>query len=283
MEYIELTCYPESGGHCRELLVAQLASIGFESFTEEDEVLNAYIVASAFTEKIRKTLETPEFKENLLHCSWQLIPDQNWNSVWEASYEPVRIGNQCVIRAPFHERPENIEFDILIEPKMSFGTAHHETTRLMIMFLLKLDIKGKRVLDMGSGTGVLAIVAAMRGAAYVAAVDNDEWAYLNAKENMERNRVEQAEVLMGDRSLLTGLKFDMILANINRNILMEDMESYRDSLFSGGTMLLSGFYLDDLSLLQPKALSLGLELQDQMTENRWTAACFKLNEQTLHP
>ena len=195
----------------------------------------------------------------------QEMPDRNWNEEWERQHQPVLVDDFCWVRAPFHPHRDDVQYEIEIEPKMSFGTAHHQTTYMMLSLLRDEAIEGKRVLDMGSGTAVLAILARMKGAAYVEAIDNDEWAYRNAQENVERNGC-------GDASLLTADKhFDIIIANINRNILLRDMAAYAAVLADGGTLLLSGFYQNDVASLVEKASTLGLTLTDQRSRDGWQA------------
>ena len=181
-----------------------------------------------------------------------------------------------MVRAPFHPEPAGVEYDIVIMPKMSFGTAHHETTKQMIQYLLSLQVSGKSLLDMGSGTAVLAILARMKGAFPVTAIDNDEWAYNNALENIQSNNFADIEVLLGDSSSLAGKKFDIILANINRNILLNDIPAYCESLNAGGKLFMSGFYSEDLPLIEAKANEAGLKIMSSQKENNWTAACFTL-------
>lgn len=275
MDYIELKCVPLKGSHIPDLLIARLAEYGFESFTEDDEVICGYIQSSAFSADIASAVSGPEFQDLISSSSWQTIKDQNWNAVWESAYEPVRIDDRCLIRAPFHHDLEPAEFEIVIEPKMSFGTAHHETTRLMIRYLLETDVKGKSLLDMGSGTGVLAILAVKKGATPVLAVDNDEWAYQNALENVHNNHTD-IEVLLGDASALNGRHFDIILANINRNILLNDIPEYRNCLAVGGTLIMSGFYDTDLPLIEQKAREWSMKLISHNVDHQWTAACFKV-------
>jgi len=275
MEYIEMICHPSQGAHTAELLVAVLADAGFESFTEnEDGTLSAFIQSPLYTPDLSSRLSSEEFIEFLDSFLIRKIADENWNAVWESQYEPVLIDKRCLVRAPFHPKMEGVEFDIVIMPKMSFGTAHHETTKQMIQYLLGMDVSGKSLLDMGSGTGVLAILARMKGAFPVSAYDNDEWAYNNAMENVQSNNFADIEVLLGDSSLLPGKKFDIILANINRNILLENIPVYRESLNAGGMLIMSGFYSEDLPLIEAKARENGLSLISNHIENNWMAACF---------
>jgi ribosomal protein L11 methyltransferase len=263
------------GAHAAELLIATLADDGFESFTENDDgTLSAFIQSPLFTDKLSTKLKSEEYAELLHSFSFKKIADQNWNAVWESEYEPVLIDGRCQVRAPFHTPVAGVQFDIVIMPKMSFGTAHHETTRLMIQYMLATPIEGKSLLDMGSGTGVLAILARMKGAGPVSAIDNDEWAYNNALENVLSNNFGDIEVLLGDSSTLAGKKYDVIFANINRNILLNDIPAYCKSLNDGGKLFMSGFYSEDLPLIEAKAGENGLRLMSQRAENNWTAACF---------
>lgn len=275
MEYIEMVCHPSQGAHTAELLISVLADAGFESFVEnENGTLSAFIQAPQLTPELSSRLGSDEFAEFLDSYMIKRIADENWNAVWESQYEPVLIDNRCMVRAPFHPLQAEVEFDIVIMPKMSFGTAHHETTKQMIQYLLDMQVSGKSLLDMGSGTAVLAILARMKGAFPVSAYDNDEWAYNNACENVQSNKFADIEVLLGDSSLLRGKKFDIILANINRNILLNDIPVYRNSLNTGGILVMSGFYSEDLPLIESKANETGLRIMSKRSENNWMAASF---------
>lgn len=276
MEYTELKCsLPEGDSVYAELIMARLGELGFESFEETGEGLLAYIPSSEFDPAI---LNNPDlWPEGIdVEYTWAVIPEQNWNAVWEENFEPVTLAGRCHIRAPFHPVIPGIEYEIIIEPKMSFGTAHHETTALMIEYLLEEPVEGLTVLDMGSGTGVLAILAAMRGATDITAIDNDEWAYHNAIENVERNKSRGISVYLGDAGLLNNdKKFDFIIANINRNILLKDIEVYCKSLEKGGTLLMSGFYFEDIAAISDAAALSGLTYQGHKERNKWVAVCYK--------
>lgn len=277
MEYVELKCHPTNGAHTTDVLMSMLADAGFESFSEnENGSLSAFIQAPLFTSDLIESLNSEEYSDFLASFSVERIADQNWNAVWESQYDPVLIDNKCMVRAPFHDSIPGLEFDIVIMPKMSFGTAHHETTKQMIQYLLELDVSGKSFLDMGSGTAVLAILARMKGASPVSAIDNDEWAYNNAVENVQSNNFAEIEVILGDSSALTGKEYDVIFANINRNILLNDIPAYRKSLTPNGKLFVSGFYTEDLALIEEKAKETGLKLVSSRAENNWTAACFSL-------
>ncbi len=275
MEYTELNFLPTDGSHTADLAIAQLAELGFESFVDnEDGSISAYIPSIDFTENSIEALNSEQFSELFKSYKTQKIQDQNWNAVWESSYDLVAIDTRCVVRAPFHEKQDNIPYDIVIMPKMSFGTAHHETTHLMLSYLLDLEVQDKSFLDMGSGTAVLAILARMKGASPVTAIDNDEWAYNNALENVEKNNFQDINVILGDKSSIEGMNFEIIFANINRNILLADMDAYVKCMLPDAKLFISGFYAEDLPILTQKAESLGLSLLSSRQRNNWTSACF---------
>jgi len=274
MEYIEVICNLKPGPHSGELLIMHLGEIGFESFEEGDGHILAYIPVDNFTESVKTALNSPKLAEFMTGFMWQIIPDQNWNAIWESQYDPVLIDNVCMVRAPFHQPVPGIEYDLVIMPKMSFGTAHHETTRQMIQYLLETDVKGRSVLDMGCGTAVLAILASKKGAASVEAVDNDEWAYNNALENVQGNNCTGISVFLGDAALLKGKKFDIILANINRNILLNDIKSYSACLNEKGYLYVSGFYTEDVDSISRTCETYGLNIVSKRELNRWTAVCY---------
>ena len=254
-----------------DIITAELADIDFESFEETEEGVKAYIQERYFDEEKVKSVFSSLENIQVVY-EQKLIPAQNWNAVWESNFEPVIIDTKCSVRAPFHSKPEGVEFDLVIEPKMSFGTAHHETTSLMISYLLKINVEGKDVLDMGCGTAVLAILAGMKGAKNITAIDIDPWPVENAKENARNNNVLQIEVIMGGAEQLGEKMFDFILANINRNVLLADTAAYSSVLNKNGTLFLSGFYKEDLEQITNSASENGLEFVSFETKNNWTAA-----------
>lgn len=269
MNYIELkaTINPLIIG--REVLVAQLAEIGFESFVDTDEGVEAYIQENLFQEKELKKVALFSNTEFSINYSIKKIENENWNKQWEESFEPINVGERCFIRAPFHKPPkQNNAFDIIIEPKMAFGTGHHATTYLMIKRMLALNFENKDVLDMGCGTGVLAILAKMKNAGKVLAIDNDEWAYNNAVESCINNNVD-VKVKLGDAQLIKNAKFDVIIANINRNILISDMQHYIKALNKNGKLLMSGFFSVDEEIITQKASELQLNLSFSDTKDEW--------------
>lgn len=274
MDYIEVSMTGLSA-MAAEILPAELTEFGFEAFSEEEDgKLSAFIPSRSFD--MMPVANFLEVRSSSMGFSYTLtrIPDRNWNAVWESGYEPVFISGRCMIRAPFHKPCPDAVFDLVIEPKMSFGTAHHETTRLMIETVLGTDIRGRKVLDMGCGTGVLAILACKMGAARVVAVDNDEWAYINAVENAARNNAGEIIVIQGDVSVVKERDFDVILANINRNVLLGDIPSYQVMLAKGGVLILSGFYTADLQAIIDKTRSLGLQNTNFRELNKWVVATF---------
>jgi ribosomal protein L11 methyltransferase len=272
MPYFELSCIIPGDESQSEIIIARLAEAGFESFDQAGNGLKAYIPAYLHGTHLKPLLENDILSG--IAFSIAEIADTNWNHVWESNYEPVLIEDQCYIRAPFHAHRDDVAYELLIEPKMSFGTAHHATTAMMISYCLSEQVAGKSLLDMGCGTAVLAILARIRGANPVMAVDNDIWAFENAKENVARNNTNDVIVLHGDDSLLEGHKFNIILANINRNILLNDMPAYTACLGAGGVLIVSGFYFDDLKLITRKAQELGLVLDGHKEQDHWTAARF---------
>jgi len=272
MQYSELNIKHHQEPVQTEILIAQLSELGFDSFVENPNQLLAYIISDNFSAK--DVFSLLDITPNIDLYSYGKVEDQNWNAVWESNYEPVRFGDFCNIRAPFHEPVSDVEFDLIIEPKMSFGTAHHETTSLMIEWLKNEPVKGKRVLDMGCGTGVLAILAKKLGAEFVEAIDNDMWAFENTKENILRNETPEIVVELGDAENLNGKNFDVVIANINRNILIRDMPMYVQTMSSNAIILLSGFYKSDLEAVAEACALNGLSYVSHLEKNHWVAAKF---------
>jgi len=272
MGYIEVKFTDESGSeYIWDLLAADLGEIGFESFVNEEASLLAYIADDQFNEKnLKKVLDEFSFADNISFAVTS-IEQKNWNEEWEKHYfEPIVIEKKCVIHSSFHKDVPQAEYDIVIDPKMSFGTGHHETTSLVIGEMLHLDFNDKVVLDMGCGTSVLAILAAYRGAKSVFAVDIDPWCVENSVENITLNKVDKLiDVQLGGVEILSGRHYDIILANINRNILLRDMEYYSESLNAGGIILFSGFYSEDIPLISEKAKKYGIDFELSHLKNNW--------------
>jgi ribosomal protein L11 methyltransferase len=277
MDYIEvaLEVSPRSPG--TDILIAALADIGFESFQETDNGVQAWIPAGDFSEEILTSLPELNSKDFKVMYAWTLVKDQNWNAMWESNFTPIHIAGKCCIRAPFHPRPADVEYDIIIQPKMSFGTGHHDTTALVMEKMLELSLKEKAVLDMGCGTGVLAILASMLGANPVTAIDTDEWAYLNTLENLDVNGVINVAVHKGDAQILEGKCFNVILANINRNVLLADISKYAKALQPEGHLVLSGFFETDVDALTLEANRNGFTFREKRARNTWALAHFIKN------
>ena len=276
MEYTKLNCCIQPDNEVnREILVAELGNIGYESFTESDALVEAYIPTPDFSDKALLHLFPHDFPLFQFSFTSEIIPDQNWNEVWEKNYfQPLLIADRCLIRAPFHTDFPKAAFEIVIEPGMAFGTGNHETTSLMISEILNQDLNGKAVLDMGCGTGILGILASMRGAATVTGIDIDSWATKSTIENALYNSISNLEVIQGGADALPNKKFDFIYANIQRNILLNDMYWYCTVLKRGGELIMSGFYIEDLEQIKLRATELGLQFR-RFTENEnWVAVVF---------
>lgn len=253
-----------------EILIAELGNVGFESFVENDKGLIAYIQKENWNEALLEGIFILNSDEFSIAYTQNEVAQTNWNAAWEENFEAIEVDNMVSIRAPFHENP-NLKYAIVIEPKMSFGTGHHETTHMMVQHLLQLELENKKVLDMGCGTGILAIFAEMRGAKPTDAIDIDNWCYLNSIENVARNNCEHISVFEGDSTLLTDKKYDVIIANINRNILLMDMEVYTNCLNEKGVLLLSGFYKEDIPMIDAAVSKYQLKLETTLERNNWVA------------
>ncbi|MFS4493800.1 50S ribosomal protein L11 methyltransferase [Maribacter sp. 2308TA10-17] len=253
-----------------EILIAELGEAGFESFVENEKGVLAYIKQKDWSEGILHSVEILRNENFEFNFQVSEIEQENWNATWEENFNPIQVDNLCVVRAPFHEK-SNVEFDIVIEPKMSFGTGHHETTHMMLQHILDHNFNGKSVLDMGSGTGVLAILTAMKGANSIEAIDIDHWCFLNAKENAARNNCEHIKIYEGDSSLLIDQKYDVIIANINRNILLSDIPKYAKHLNANGILFLSGFYKEDIPMISAKCTEVSLKFEKNLEKNNWVA------------
>ena len=271
MKYIEVTFTMDDTSLWRDLLVDTLGNEGpYESFVETPDGLKAYVQASQYDPQWLAAA-VQAFPVPLRYKAAEM-EDKDWNAEWEKGHQAVLVqydGGSVWVRAPFHPHRTDVDYELIIEPKMSFGTAHHPTTYMMLSYVAELPMAGRRVLDMGCGTAVLAILAKMRGAAYVEGVDIDEWAFNNARENAASNGVELT-LKLGDANSLQG-NFDVVIANINRNILLNDMDRYTAVLNPGGTLLLSGFYEADEGVLIAKANELGMTLSSKKNRDGWAA------------
>lgn len=276
MNYIELSIRIEPySEEISGILIAVLSEINYESFTENENILCAYVQEKLFSSTdIEKILKYDRFEGTTLNYSVKNIPDQNWNAVWESNFEPVVIGNQLLVRAPFHKIEGNFKYKIEIEPKMSFGTGHHATTYLMSEQMLDMELSGRKVLDMGCGTGILAILAHLRGAKDITAIDIDEWAYNNSIENFEKNNCNNIKVFQGDASVIPNETYDVILANINLNVLLRDISIYTPKINRSGFLLVSGFYHKELPAIEDVCILSGLHLIDTRTKDNWCCSRF---------
>ncbi|RSC95985.1 50S ribosomal protein L11 methyltransferase [Tenacibaculum singaporense] len=268
--YIEYTFEVTPKEPTTEILIAELGALGFESFVENENGVIAYIQKEDWNKDILNDVFVLNSEEFSIQYKHKEIEQTNWNEEWEKNFNPIQVDDLVSIRAPFHENP-NLKYDIVIEPKMSFGTGHHETTHMMVQHLINLDVTGKKVLDMGCGTGILAIFAEMKGAQPIDAIDIDAWCYENSLENVERNNCKHISVYEGDASLLKEKKYDVIIANINRNILLNDMETYTNCLTEKGVLLLSGFYSEDIPVIDNEVSKYSLTLKDTIKRNNWVA------------
>lgn len=274
MDYIEVTV-TGSGDPDAEVAIAILAEMGFESFSEVAGGFRAYIPADQFDETAVVPWLTTMQDQQGIKFQIDRIPARNWNEEWERAYDPVVVEEKCLVRAPFHKPVAGMLYDIVIEPKMSFGTAHHATTDLMIGLIMAEELTGKEVLDLGCGTGVLAILASKMGASKVIAIDNDEWAYQNACENVGKNGCQEITVIRGELSAAGKSEFDLIAANINRNVLLHEIPACATLLRTGGCLLMSGFYEEDVAQITKAATHAGLTYCLQKTTDRWTAIKFR--------
>lgn len=277
MNYYELTfsySSPIETSIINDVLAAELGEIGFESFTENENGLQGYISDSLYQEEqLRDKLAQFPLGNVEIHYTASLVESKDWNEEWEKNYfKPIRIGKDCIIRASFHQDEPGYAFNIIIDPKMAFGTGNHETTYLMISEMLKLDLTSKELLDMGCGTAVLAILAKMKGARRVVAIDIDEWAYNNALENIRLNGTEEIQVALGGAEQIPAFGlFDIVFANINRNILLNDMSHYSNAMKPGAFLYMSGFYVQDIPAIEEACKQNGLVLLSHTEKNNWVA------------
>lgn len=270
MNYIEytFTVCPSVPG--LEIAEAALSELPFESFTIEDGVLKAYIQEDLFCEEDFNDMFLWDLPDMEISYEKKIIPQQDWNAVWESNFTPIDVDGKAMVRAPFHKAPDS-GIDIIIEPRMSFGTGHHQTTYMMMQHLLSMDIEGKDVCDMGCGTAVLAILAKKLGGKNVVGIDIDQWAYDNAQDNIQANGTPDITVKLGGAEALGDEKFDILLANINRNILLRYMQVYCDAIREGGDLLLSGFYVPDAPVLIEEAARYGFKMVGAIEKDHWTA------------
>ena len=278
MKYFEVTFTTNPCNETVNDVVSALAGeIGFESFVEWENGVQAYVQQSFFDEEaLKEMVANFPLSDTQITYTIQEAEDKDWNEEWEKNFfQPIVIGDRCCIHSTFHKDTPQTEYEILINPQMAFGTGHHETTSSIINELLDAELEGKSVLDMGCGTSILAILASMRGANPVTAIDIDDWCVNNSRDNIELNGISNITVELGDANLLKGKDpFDVIIANINRNILLADMAQYAACMHAGSELYMSGFYVQDIPAIQEKAESLGMEFIHHREKNNWAAVKF---------
>lgn len=271
MEYLEvkITC-DES---FRDIIIAELDDAGYDSFWETEEGVNAYIARQEYDEELLRALLQKYASITPINFTAEDLKEKNWNEEWEKNYDPIVVEDQVFVGASFHRALQQYPYNILINPRMSFGTGHHETTYLMLSQQLEINHQDKRVLDIGCGTGILSIMAALKGAGYILAVDNNDWAVNNCRDNIEQNKVN-VELKEGTIDMVPLQKFDIILANINRNVLLEEAGKYTEFLHDDGLLLLSGFYTHDVDDIAESFENTGFRINNQMEKNNWVAVKF---------
>ncbi len=269
MQFIEVNIELKKTVPYNEILIALLNDIKFNSYYENDNGLKAYIEESNFDlDLLEQKLKKIKEKVNLNYAVKKL-ENNNWNKNWEENFSPVIINNNCIVRAKFHKKPNKINYDIVITPKMSFGTGHHETTSLMMRYMFSLKFYNKNILDLGSGTGILSILASKLKAKKIHAIDYDKWAFINSKENLLLNNVKNVSCILGDIDSVILNKYDILLININRNIILSQMNKYKDLMSINSDILLSGFISDDTNLILNQAKKLDLKLINKKNEKEW--------------
>lgn len=273
MVYVEYIFKVEPRAPFSEILIAELGGVGFESFVETQDGLKAYIQKDDWDVSLLDEIYILNSAEVSIQYEYKEIKQENWNAKWEENFQPIVVDEQVTVKAPFHQTPDT-QYTIVIEPKMSFGTGHHATTHMMLSFLLEDELEGLDVLDMGCGTSVLAIMAKKKGAAYVEAIDIDPWCYENSLENVARNNCSDIVVKQGDASILGAQRFHSIIANINRNILLSDLETYKSVLHGSGTIYLSGYLEEDQKLIEEACNNLGGSCVKFKSREGWIAAKF---------
>jgi len=275
MKYIEIAFNVSPTVPGNEILIAQLNDLPVDSLIEEDDIVKAYVQEDQYRAEDFEELPLLSDRNFTVVSNVTSIEEVNWNEEWEKNFDPVRIDQSLLIKADFHPEEENFEHVITINPKMSFGTGHHATTSGVCRLMIEEDFRGKNVLDMGCGTGILAIFARMLGAQKAIGIDIDEWSYENARENVDRNGYSDIQILHGGADVIPEETYDVIIANINRNILLEDMHHYAEHLQTEGQLYLSGFYVEDLKIIRSACATLGIKFDRYIEQDNWVAALFK--------
>lgn len=274
MDYLKVSiAFPGIEEYQQDILIAELGEMGFDSFVDSATGFDAFIIADQFDEQQLKTIVAEQ--DFVCEYEVQKVAPQNWNEEWEKNFSPLIINEDCYVRATFHEAQPQYQYEIVIDPKMSFGTGHHQTTTMMMQYILETDFKDATVLDMGAGTAILGILAAKRGAKKVVAIDYDEVCYQSAIENAKLNHINNLVSLHGSKEAIPQQIFDVILANINRNILLDQIESYAEVLKKGGLIFFSGFYeTPDLDIIKSHCEQFGLNYLNHKKIDNWVAAKF---------
>jgi ribosomal protein L11 methyltransferase len=275
MKYIEIAYNVSPTVPGNEILIAQLNDLPVDSLIEEEDIVKAYVQEDQYDEAQFEALPLLTDRNFTVVTNVSEIEEVNWNEEWEKNFDPVRIDRSLLIKADFHSDESDFEHVITINPKMSFGTGHHATTSGVCRLMMEEDFQDKSVLDMGCGTGILAIFARMLGAKEAIGIDIDEWSYENARENVERNGYADIEILHGGAEVIPVASYDVIIANINRNILLDDMHHYAEHLKAGGRLYLSGFYVEDLKIIREACATLGIKFDRYIEQDNWVAALFK--------
>ena len=279
MQYIQVTfTFGKIEDYQKDLLINDLAESGFNTFEDTDTGFSAFIEFDLYSQ-ISLTAVLSKFEDEFTYTyTVEEIEGQNWNEEWEKNFQPLIIGDQCYVRATFHPAQPQYAYEIVIDPKMAFGTGHHQTTTMMMQYVLQANLAGKRVLDMGCGTGILAILAAKRGASTLVAIDYDDVCYQSTLENTALNNIHNIEAICGGKEVIPATSFDVILANINRNILLDQIPAYANVLVNGGHIFFSGFYESpDLDLIKEACKEFNMFYKDHQKIDDWVAAQFVKN------
>jgi len=271
MEYLEVKIICDES--FRDIIIAELDDTGYDSFWETEVGVNAYIARQEYDEELLRAVLQKYATITSINFTAEDLKERNWNEEWEKNYDPIVVEDQVFVGASFHQAKQQYPYNILINPRMSFGTGHHETTYLMLAQQLEINHQDKRVLDIGCGTGILAIMAALKGAGYILAVDNNDWAVNNCRDNIEQNKVN-VELSEGTIDIVTPQKFDIILANINRNVLLEEAGKYTEFLNDDGLLVLSGFYTHDVADIAESIENTGFHIINQKQKNNWASVKF---------
>jgi len=277
MQYLKATfTFEQIEDYQQDLLIADLADLGFDTFEDHENGFIAFVIKENFDESALKEVLAEHAEDFSAAYTLEDVPDENWNAEWEKNFSPLIIDDVCYVRATFHEAQPSYPYEIVIDPKMAFGTGHHQTTTMVMQYILAADVKDKDILDMGCGTGILAILASKLGAKSLMAIDYDDICYESTLENAALNQVQNLKALCGSKEVIPDAQYDLIFANINRNILLDQIQRYADVLKPGGKIFFSGFYLDpDLGMITAECAKYGIKYLDHKQNGDWVAAQFE--------